>query len=70
MSPTAARGAFGLDAGAAAAVTQPAEVVLLPLGSLPDGIAGASYLGTVGSGEVRVGSRRAGALLGSSIIGA
>jgi hypothetical protein len=62
-SPAAARKQFGLDAGAALAITQPVAVAIAEFKPLSKGLPAPQYLGSVGRAEAEVGSRRAISLL-------
>lgn len=61
-SPATARKQFGLDTGAALAVTQPVAVAIAEFKPLPK-VPAPKYLGSLGRAEAEVGSRRAISLL-------
>lgn len=58
VSPAEARQRFDLDAGAASTITRPAAVAMAHLAPLETGRPPSSYLGSLFSVEVEIGSRR------------
>jgi hypothetical protein len=62
-SPEMARRRFGLDAGAALAITQPAAIALARLQPLSSNLPEAAYVGSMYRAQIAVASRRVIALL-------